>query len=175
GHDLAAVRPEPLQRLAVGLAEGHRSAGVYAAGVRRARGEGDDLAGREGLARAPLARSGEGGPEPAHHDLSPVCLAGGLAPLEHALQYEYAGPSGEAGDDGLERQPGDLGQVQAATHQQARTLRDQVVRGRRRGAGQADPAASYPVRVFHHLSTSAAVARCVLEGTLERASRTWRP
>ena len=66
-----------------------------------------------------MASPGEGGPEPARHDFSPACLAGRLAPLEHPLQDEHAGPSGEARDDCLERQPGDLGQIQAAAHQQA--------------------------------------------------------
>ena len=166
GHDLASVRPEPLQRRAIGLGEDHRAAGVHAAGVRRARSEGDDLAGREGLARDPLAGPGERGPEPARHDLSPASLADRLAALEQVLQDEHAGPFGEAGDDGRERQPGDLGQVQAAAQQQARSfggqllraqlLWAQLLRGRGRGAGQPDPAASHPVRSFCHLSTSAA-------------------
>ena len=123
---LAAIGPEPLQRRAIGLAEDHRAAGVHAAGVRRARGEGDDLAGREGLARDPLAGPGEHAPEPARHGLSPDGQSGRLAPLEQVLQDEHAGPFGEAGDDGRERQPGDLGQVQAAAQQESRSFGGQL-------------------------------------------------
>ena len=54
--------------------------------------------------------------------------SGRLAPLEQVLQDEHAGPFGEAGDDGRERQPGDLGQVQAAAQQQARSFGGQLRR-----------------------------------------------
>jgi hypothetical protein len=188
GHDLPPVRPEPFQRRVIGLGKGHRAVGVHAAGVRRARGERDDLAGREGLARDPLAGPGEGGPEPARHDLSPGGLADRLASLEQVLEHEHARSFGEGRDDGRERQPSDLGQVQAAAQQQARSadgqfLGAQFLRGRGRGAGQPDPAASYPVRSFCHVSTSVAVTlhpRGHPEGTprkgvLNRPSRTWRP